>query len=103
MRIKLKSPDVETFIQKYAVNISRGGIFVATKQPKAVGTALRFEFLLANSDAGESIIRGEGQVQWTREFDPTQPQKPHGMGIRFTKLDVESQALIERALRWRAA
>ena len=24
MRIKLKYPDVETFIQKYAVNISRG-------------------------------------------------------------------------------
>jgi uncharacterized protein (TIGR02266 family) len=102
MRIKLKYPDVETFIQKYAVNISRGGIFIATKTPKPVGTALRFEFLLANSDAGQSIIRGEGQVQWTREFDPQQPNKAHGMGVRFLRLDEESQAIVDRALAWRA-
>ena len=101
MRIKLKYPDVETFIQKYAVNISRGGIFIATKQPKAVGTFVRFEFLL--SDAGQSsIIRGEGQVQWTKEFDAAHPAKPHGMGVKFSRLDADSQALIDRALRWRA-
>lgn len=101
MRIKLKYPDVETFIQKYAVNISRGGIFIATKQPKPVGTFVRFEFLL--SDAGTtSIIRGEGQVQWTKEFDPKSPAKAHGMGVKFTRLDADSQGVIDRALRWRA-
>ena len=101
MRIKLKYPDVETFIQKYAVNISRGGIFIATKHPKPVGTYLRFEFVL--SDAGTtSIIRGEGQVQWTKEVDPNNPGKPHGMGVKFTRIDGESQAVIERALKWRA-
>jgi uncharacterized protein (TIGR02266 family) len=101
MRIKLKYPDVETFVQKYAVNISRGGIFIATKQPKAIGTYLRFEFLL--SDAGQtSIIRGEGQVQWTKEFDAANPSRPHGMGVKFMRLDAESQAVIDRALKWRA-
>jgi uncharacterized protein (TIGR02266 family) len=101
MRIKLKYPDVETFIQKYAVNISRGGIFIATKQPKPVGTFVRFEFLL--SDAGtSSIIRGEGQVQWTKEYDPQHPMKAHGMGVKFSRLDADSQAVIDRALRWRA-
>jgi len=102
MRIKLKYPDVETFIQKYAVNISRGGIFIATKQPKAIGTLLRFEFMLANPE-GTSLIRGEGQVQWVREFDPAQPQRAHGMGIKFTRLDEQSQALVDRALAFRAA
>ncbi len=102
MRIKLKYPDIETFIQKYAVNISRGGIFIATKQPKPVGTPLKFEFLLANTETGTSIIRGEGQVQWTREFDPAQPNKAHGMGVRFTRLDPESQGVVDRALAWRA-
>jgi uncharacterized protein (TIGR02266 family) len=102
MRIKLKYPDIETFIQKYAMNISRGGIFIATKTPKPVGTNLRFEFLLAN-EAGTSVIRGDGQVQWTREFDPAAPTKAHGMGIKFTRLDPESQSVVERALAWRAA
>ncbi len=101
MRIKLKYPDVETFIQKYAVNISRGGIFIATKQPKPIGTFVKFEFLL--SDAGtSSIIRGEGQVQWTKEYDPQHPNKAHGMGVKFSRLDADSQAVIDRALRWRA-
>jgi uncharacterized protein (TIGR02266 family) len=102
MRIKLKYPDVETFIQKYAVNISRGGIFIATKTPKAVGTPLKFEFLLAVGEAGISVIRGEGQVLWTREFDPNQPGKAHGMGVKFTRLDAESQAIVDRALAYRA-
>jgi molecular chaperone DnaK len=101
MRIKLKYPDVETFIQKYAVNISRGGIFIATKQPKAVGTFVRFEFLLSDATT-TSIIRGEGQVQWTKEFDPAHPTKAHGMGVKFSRLDAESQGVIDRALRWRA-
>jgi uncharacterized protein (TIGR02266 family) len=101
MRIKLKYPDVETFIQKYAVNISRGGIFIATKQPKAVGTFLKFEFLLSNADS-QSIIRGEGQVQWTKEFDAANPARPHGMGVKFLRLDAASQEVVDRALRWRA-
>ena len=101
MRIKLKYPDVETFIQKYAVNISRGGIFIATKSPKAVGTFVRFEFLLSDATT-TSIIRGEGQVQWTKEFDPAHPTKAHGMGVKFSRLDAGSQAVIDRALRWRA-
>lgn len=103
IRIKLRYPDVETFIQKYAMNISRGGIFINTKTPKPVGSELRFEFLLAAGEVLESIIRGEGEVQWVRQFDPAQPAKLHGMGIRFTQLDGESQAVIERALAWRAA
>ncbi len=101
MRIKLKYPDVDTFIQKYAVNISRGGIFIATKQPKPVGTFVKFEFLLSDA-GGTSIIRGEGQVQWTKEFDPEHPGKPHGMGVKFSRLDRDSQAVIDRALKWRA-
>lgn len=98
MRIKLRYPDVDTFVQKYAVNVSRGGIFIATRQPKPIGTFLRFEFLLADAT---SIIRGEGQVQWTKEVDPEHPARAHGMGIKFTRLDRKSQALIDRVLQWR--
>ncbi len=103
MRIKLRYPDIDTFIQKYAVNISRGGIFIATKTPKPIGTLLRFEFVLASTEPGLSIIRGEGQVQWTREYDAATPTKAHGMGVKFTRLDAESQEIVDRALAWRSA
>ncbi|MCS6914523.1 MAG: TIGR02266 family protein [Myxococcales bacterium] len=98
MRIKLKYADVDTFIQRYAVNISRGGVFIATRSPKPVGTLLRFEFQLASS---LPVLRGEGQVIWVRPFDPEQPRRVHGMGVRFTRLDAESRQIVERALEWR--
>lgn len=98
MRIKLKYPDVETFIERYSVNISRGGVFIATRTPKPVGTVLRFEFQLASA---ETLIRGEGQVVWVKAFDPDNPRRVHGMGVRFTRLDPESRAMVDRALAWR--
>ena len=48
MRIRLKYPDLETFIQKYAVNISRGGIFIATKQPKSYDLVMQHLLDLRN-------------------------------------------------------
>lgn len=98
LRIRLKYTDEDTFVEKYSVNISRGGIFIATRVPKPVGTSLRFEFQLAH---GEALIRGEGSVIWVKPFDPFHPEKPHGMGVRFSKLDEESQHVIERALAWK--
>jgi uncharacterized protein (TIGR02266 family) len=95
LRIRLKYPDTETFIQKYSSNISRGGIFISSKSPKPVGTKLRFEFLLTD-DASTSLIRGEGQVIWVREQD-----KP-GMGLKFLQIDPDSQAIVNRALAYRA-
>jgi len=37
-------PDVDSFIEKFSVNISRGGVFIASKTPKPTGTLLKFEF-----------------------------------------------------------
>lgn len=98
IRIRLKYPDEAAFVRKYGANISRGGIFVSTREPKPVGTALRFEFQLAD---GSPIIRGEGSVVWVKPYDPGQPAKTHGMGVRFSRLDGESRRVVERVLEWK--
>jgi uncharacterized protein (TIGR02266 family) len=95
LRVKLRYPDVASFIDRYAVNVSRGGIFIASRNPKPVGSRLRFEFQLAD---GSPVVRGEGQVVWVKEFDPAQPRKPHGMGLKFTRLDARSKAILDRML-----
>ena len=102
MRIKLKYPDVETFIQKYAVNISRGGIFIATKQPKPVGTFVQVRVPAVGRDHDvDHSRRGAGAVdQGVRRG--ARRCKAHGMGVKFSRLDADSQAVIDRALRWRA-
>ena len=98
LRIRLKYPDEATFVQKYGTNISRGGVFIATRTPKPVGTTVRFEFQLAD---GDPIIRGEGQVAWVKPYDEQQPEKVHGMGVRFSGLDGPSRQVIERVLAWK--
>jgi uncharacterized protein (TIGR02266 family) len=93
--VRLRYPDVETFIEKFSVNVSRGGIFIRTREPRPVGTNVRFEFQLQD---GTPVFRGEGEVVWVREHDPSEPSRAHGMGLKFARLDRSSRALIDRIL-----
>src|SRR5688572_19699637 len=98
LRIKLQHPDVDTFVEKFATNISYGGMFIASRTPKPIGTAIRFELRLANESP---VIAGLGVVRWMREFDPKFPRRPHGMGIQFTRLDPTSRELLDRIVEHR--
>lgn len=92
LRMKVRYREVDTFISKYATNISRGGLFLSTAKPVAVGTELRFEIQLAT---GAPVVSGRGVVRWVRPFDPARPRAPHGMGVAFTELSDESRALLD--------
>ena len=70
LRIKFRSASLEQFIERYAVDVSRGGIFIRTREPLAVGTQLRLEFQLQDASP---LMAGEGTVVWIREHDPTAP------------------------------
>jgi uncharacterized protein (TIGR02266 family) len=102
MRMKLRFPDVDTFIERYAANISRTGLFIATRQPKPVGTQLKFEILLTGANTEQSVLRGEGRVQVTREYDPAEPQRSAGMAVKISHLDEGSRAVMDRVLAFKA-
>jgi molecular chaperone DnaK len=87
MRIRLKCADVQTFIESFATHVSKGGIFLASRTPQAIGTLIRFELLLA--DGKTKLLRGEGVVNFIRD-------QPHGMGLKLTRLDGDSRRLIDR-------
>lgn len=95
LKIKFKSETLEQFIERYAVDVSQGGIFIRTKEPLAVGTQMRFEFQLRDASP---LIAGEGTVVWTRENDPSRPAIAPGMGVRFDRLADGSQTVLERIL-----
>ncbi len=99
LKIKFKSETLEQFIERYAVDVSQGGIFIRTKEPLAVGTQMRFEFQLRDASP---LIAGEGTVVWTRENDPSRPAIAPGMGVRFDRLAEGSQAILERILAEKA-
>jgi uncharacterized protein (TIGR02266 family) len=99
LRFRFNSETVEQFADRYAADVSRGGIFIRSRRPSPVGTRLKLDLQLQN---GAPVIVGEGTVFWTREPDASKPGSVPGMGIRFNKLTAASQQLIEQVLTQRS-
>ncbi|MEM7350743.1 MAG: TIGR02266 family protein [Acidobacteriota bacterium] len=93
-KISLRFPHFQGFLTEYSSNISITGMFVRSQAPRPPGTLLDFEFTLID---GLKLIRGTGEVVWTRHQDEG-PQQPAGMGIKFLRLDKESRRLIRWAV-----
>jgi molecular chaperone DnaK len=43
VRLHLKCSDTEDFVERFAPNVTRGGIFLPTREPRDVGATIRFE------------------------------------------------------------
>jgi uncharacterized protein (TIGR02266 family) len=98
LRIRLRYQAVDQFISKFAVNLSRGGMFLSSRNPKPPGTELYFEIRLADESP---VIEGTGVVRWIREYNRHRPDEPHGMGIQFADLSEESRQVLERVIEHR--
>ncbi len=90
-KVNLEFEKFSGFVSEYSSNISVGGIFIKTKEPKPVGTVFSFEFKLADNF---KLIQGIGEVTWVRTLDVS-AEKPAGMGARFHEIDAPSRELIE--------
>lgn len=95
VRVRLRYAAFETFIEKFSPNVTRGGLFLASRTPRPVGEVFAFEVQLAG---GEVALAGDGKVTWVREFDPAAPNKPHGMGVQFLRLDGPSREVLNQML-----
>ena len=69
-------------------DISDGGLFVATHVPLPVGTELTVKFTLPGCDE----VSAKGVVAWMRDPQEGAP----GMGVRFTEITAEAEALVHR-------
>ena len=95
LKIKFKSGSLDQFIERYSVDVSKGSIFLRTKEPLPVGTQLKFEFQLQD---GSPLLAGEGTVVWNRTQEQAKANAAPGMGVRFDKLNADSQRTLERIL-----
>ena len=93
--MRLRYAAFETFIEKFAPNVTRGGLFLASRTPRPIGEVFQFEVQLAG---GEVALSGDGKVTWVREFDPAAPNKPHGMGVQFLRLNAPSREVVNQML-----
>jgi molecular chaperone DnaK len=91
--MKLSYAGMQEFIERYATNVSEGGLFIRTKTPKPVGTPLAFKIDLAN---GQRVLQGTGTVKWVKET--ADAAGPAGMGIEFRELDEASRGIVKLLL-----
>jgi len=88
----------EDFLAEYSVNISPGGMFIHTDEPKEEGSMIYLQFSLKD---GSKLIEGMGKVV---RVNPTGvPGHPAGMGVEFVNFDDESMALVEEICTTRAS
>jgi len=83
---------IEEYISEYVTDISKGGVFIRSKNPLPVGTTVTLNFSVIVDDI--ETIEGEGEVIRV-DMSP----ENMGMGIAFRKLDRESNELIDRIIR----
>ncbi len=98
MLVKLTHSGVDEFVEKYATNLSPGGMFIRSREPKPVGTAVNFRVEIAG---GLRVLQGSAVVKWTRGAND--PAGPAGMGVEFSALDQASEALVIRMLSGKTA
>jgi uncharacterized protein (TIGR02266 family) len=95
LRIKFRSESLQQFIERYGVDVSRGGIFIRTREPLPVGTRLKLDFQLVDT---APLFQGDGTVVWIREHDASRAGVTPGMGVRFDRLSQESQTTLDTIL-----
>ncbi len=87
------------FFTGFSEDIDEGGIFVATFEPRPRGTEVVVNFKLP----GDRAVSAKGIVQFVREYNPTTPETPPGMGVKFTQLMASDKKAIQDFMKSRAA
>jgi type IV pilus assembly protein PilZ len=82
---------VGSFLTDWATNISQGGLFINTRKPLPVGTAVR---LIIQLPGAAFPFDMEGRVTRVAEWDNRSNVAP-GMAVEFTDLDRAKRAVIE--------
>lgn len=79
----------DDFLGEYASDISLGGMFIRTDEPRPKGSMIYLQFSLKD---GNTLIEGLGRVV---HVTPPGGERDAGMGIEFLNFDDESQTFIE--------
>jgi type IV pilus assembly protein PilZ len=99
-RVDFELTSEDTFLFEYTSNVSRGGIFLSTRNPLPVGAVLTVKFALP--EAGSRLIAVRGRVIWINEYKPGGRNLNPGMGIEFIDLSEENKEAISRLVRRKA-
>ncbi len=93
---KLRFPDFDAFLDEDSLNISKGGLFIKTRNAKPVGTKILFSLALEDDS---KLIEGEGEVVRVVTESEGEGNQVPGMAIKFIRLDGSSKELIDNIIK----
>jgi type IV pilus assembly protein PilZ len=99
IELRVEYQRLNRFFYDYTKNISKGGTFIQTKKPLAVGTQFLFKLQVPNLDEPMVLL---GEVRWvlhegeTRKDEGDGEFSTPGMGIHFIYENAEQQEQVER-------
>jgi len=99
IRMKVRFPDLTTLLENYAKDLSQGGIFIPTNDPKPIGIVINLT--LIHPETGEEVeLLGEVvRVVTEGEARENKDQKlTPGMGVKFIDVTREQQSALEKFL-----
>lgn len=91
IRITRPYSSEDEYVEHELETLTRTGITLVGAQPRPDGVVLRFELVLPS---GQVLLRGEGRVVG---YKPNAFDGVGGLSLRFTRLDMRSKALVDRA------
>lgn len=91
--IQYRFDTLDEAMSAYAADLSEGGLFIETDEPRGLGDMIYLQFALRD---GTRLIEALGKV--VRVIEPGGDEEP-GMGVQFVSLDGDSQDLVQRAVQ----
>lgn len=96
--LKVKGEDQKGSFFGYAKTMSRGGMFIASVNPRGLGEEFEITFRLTGE---HTDIKCRCAVAWVRHYDSLAKQNEPGMGIKFLDLDDATRDRIDEWVRTR--
>jgi molecular chaperone DnaK len=90
--VQYRFDTLHDFLGEYAEDISLGGMFIRTDEPRPVGSMIYLQFALKD---GSRLIEGLGRVVHVTPPGSSDSERPAGMGIEFVNFDPESEAFLQ--------
>jgi molecular chaperone DnaK len=98
-RVRLAVAGKEAIAERFALNLSEGGLFIQDDRPPAVGSQVIIEFVLPD---GRPLSRVAAQVAHSRPATFV-GDKTAGMGLEFIELDTVARDIVGRLNRAKPA
>ena len=97
LEVTVDLESAHNFFSGVASNISVGGLFIATRDPRTIGELITVRVVLPGDERPLTL---EGVVRWIRaESAPQGGERAAGMGVQFLGLPPDAIASISNFVR----